>query len=268
MEAELLPLQSCSWVILPCKMCLVAQHGADRAGALQGRIVEVRGPDDEARVIYDDDMEEWLSPAAGALPVAGAPRAVCRRHARAAGGDAHSRAALLLSRRYHDELVMAVTCSREPIYSCLEVAAHQGRCVTRRRVCQAQTRVFGAVRSRVWDRFQHGRSHTAGRDGAAGGGGRAGHAPHPRAARRAARAGARRRGGRRRPRDCPLCRRRRLVPRGGPCIRPHPRGQLRQAAARSYPSIEQLQNLHALDSGTKTSAQGAWLICQEMKQSP
>ena len=61
MEAELLPLQSCSWVILPCKMCLVAQHGADRAGALQGRIVEVRGPDDEARVIYDDDMEEWLA---------------------------------------------------------------------------------------------------------------------------------------------------------------------------------------------------------------
>lgn len=28
---------------------------------LQGRIVEVRGADDEARVIYDDDMEEWLS---------------------------------------------------------------------------------------------------------------------------------------------------------------------------------------------------------------
>ena len=23
--------------------------------------MEVRGPDDEARVIYDDDMEEWLS---------------------------------------------------------------------------------------------------------------------------------------------------------------------------------------------------------------
>ena len=28
---------------------------------LQGRIVEVKGADDEARVIYDDDMEEWLS---------------------------------------------------------------------------------------------------------------------------------------------------------------------------------------------------------------
>ena len=28
---------------------------------LQGRIVEVKGEDDEARVIYDDDMEEWLS---------------------------------------------------------------------------------------------------------------------------------------------------------------------------------------------------------------
>lgn len=28
---------------------------------MQGRIVEVKGADDEARVIYDDDMEEWLS---------------------------------------------------------------------------------------------------------------------------------------------------------------------------------------------------------------
>lgn len=28
---------------------------------LQGRIVEVKGSADEARVIYDDDMEEWLS---------------------------------------------------------------------------------------------------------------------------------------------------------------------------------------------------------------
>ena len=31
------------------------------APCLQGRIVEVKGEDDEARVIYDDDMEEWLS---------------------------------------------------------------------------------------------------------------------------------------------------------------------------------------------------------------
>ena len=38
----------------------MAQHGADGTCALQGRIVEVRGPDDEARVIYDDGMEEWL----------------------------------------------------------------------------------------------------------------------------------------------------------------------------------------------------------------
>ena len=68
--------------------CSLALTGLDAAGAHCGGA----RTDDEARVIYDDDMEEWLALPQEALPMAGAPRAVRRRHARAAGGDAHSRA--------------------------------------------------------------------------------------------------------------------------------------------------------------------------------
>ena len=88
----------------------VAQHGADRACAAQGRIVEVRGPDDEARVIYDDGMEEWL-----ALPQERfqwlAPRA------QSAGGTPELQVALLTCAPRCCSAggpLMAVVCPRSP----------------------------------------------------------------------------------------------------------------------------------------------------------